>query len=54
MSAVATVIYVWATLHDYAVVIISAIVIIAIAVSLWRIDVLRKRKNEKFREGVVK
>ena len=46
MSAAATVLYVWATLQDFAVAIISAIVIIAMGIGLWRIDVLRKRKNE--------
>ena len=42
MSAAATVLYVWATLQDYAVVIISAIVIIAIGIGLFCIDSLRK------------
>ena len=46
MSAAATVLYLWATLQDFAVAIISAIVIIAAGIGLWRIDVLRKRKNE--------
>ena len=49
MSAAATVLYVWATLQDFAVVIISAIVIMAIGIGLWRIDVLRKRRNEKLK-----
>ena len=43
MSAAASVIYVWATLQDFAVTIISAIVIIAIGIGLWRIDALRKK-----------
>ena len=46
MSAVATVLYLWATLQDFAVAIISAIVIIAIAIGLWRIDALRKRRGK--------
>ena len=54
MSAAATVLYVWATLQDFAVVIISAIGIMAIGIGLWRIDVLRQRKNAKTRAGVVK
>ena len=43
MSAAASVIYVWATLQDFAVAMISGIVIIAAAIILWRIDVFRKR-----------
>ena len=46
MSAVATVLYLWATLQEYAAAGFSAIVIIVAGVALWRIDVLRKRKNE--------
>lgn len=49
MSAAETVLYVWATVQDLAVTIISAIVIIAAGIGLWYIDVLRQRKN-----GVVK
>ena len=54
MSASASVIYVWSTLQDIAVVIITAIVIIAAGISLWYIDVLRQRKNSKNCEGVIK
>ena len=46
MTAVATVLYLWATLQDFAVAIISAIVIIVAGVALWRIDVLRKRRGK--------
>ena len=46
MSAVATVLYLWATLQEYAAAGFSAIVIIAAGIGLWRIDVLHKRKNE--------
>ena len=44
MSAAASIIYVWATLQEYAAAMISAIVIIAAGMGLWRIDVLHKRK----------
>ena len=47
MSAAATILYVWSTVQDLAVTIISAIVIIAAGIGLWYIDVLRKRRNEK-------
>ena len=46
MSAAATVLYVWSTVQDLAVTIISAIVIIAMGMGLWYIDVLRKRKKK--------
>ena len=54
MSAAATVIYVWATLQEYAAAMISGVVIIAAGIGLWRIDVLRQRKNTKNREGVTR
>ena len=44
MSAAATVLYVWSTLQDLALTIISVIVIIVLGLGLWRIDVMRKRK----------
>ena len=47
MSAAATILYVWATVQEYAAAGFSAIVIIAAALGLWYIDVLRKRRNEK-------
>ena len=47
MSAAATILYVWATVQEYAAAGFSAIVIIASGIGLWYIDVLRKRRNEK-------
>ena len=47
MSAAATILYVWATVQEYAAAGFSAIVIIAAGLGLWYIDVLRKRRNEK-------
>ena len=52
MSAAATVIYVWATVQEYAAAGFSAIVIIAAGLGLWYIDVLRKRRDAKNSEGV--
>ena len=54
MSTAATVLYVWSTLQDLAVTIISAIFIISIVLGLWYVNVLRKRRNAKNRAGVVK
>ena len=45
MSAAASVIYVWAKLQDLAVAIITAIVIIAVAICLWRVYAVRKRNK---------
>ena len=50
MSAAATILYVWSTVQDLAVTIISAIVIIAAGLGLWYIDVLRKRREKVSRE----
>ena len=47
MSAAATILYIWSTVQEYATAGFSAIVIIASGIGLWRIDVLRKRRNEK-------
>ena len=54
MSAAATILYVWSTAQDLAVTIISAVVIIAMGMGLWHIDVWRRRKNVKNREGVTR
>ena len=47
MGAAATVLYVWSTVQEYAIALIIAVVILAIGVSLWRFDVLRKRRDEE-------
>ena len=52
MSAAATILYVWSTAQNLAVTIISAIVIIAMGMGLWHIDVWRRRRNAKNRAGV--
>ena len=50
MNAAATILYVWATVQEYATAGFSAIVIIAAGLGLWRIDVLRKRRGKVSRE----